>query len=90
MTGCPKCDGGASRHGPKCNVGLVDHRSAEAQAISRALADQHERLSAAIHEWAQGDDELGWPGDDILKDRGNCDDLAAFLLDGHHVKEVGP
>lgn len=58
---------------------LVDHRPPEAQLASKELADRHERLSAAIHEWAAGDDELGWPGDPVLQDVGNCDDLAAFL-----------
>lgn len=52
-----------------------EERAAEAEA----LAKSHERLSEAVEDWAKQDDELGWPGDPILQDPGNCDDLAAFL-----------
>lgn len=67
---------------PGCQAGPYcagDHRTPEAQAASRALADRLDQLSAAIHDWAQPDDDLGWPGDEILRDRGNCDDLAGYL-----------
>lgn len=78
---CPTCGG---------QPVLVDHRSEEAQVISKALADQHKRMAEDIEEWAKGEEELGWPGDDVLKDPGNCDDLAAFLQDRGWTRVTGP
>ena len=50
--------------------------------VAKYLADQHQLLSEHIHEWARGDyTDFCHPADEVLLDRGNCDDLAAFLME---------